>query len=113
MKRREFITLLGGAAASWPLAARAQQSSPALIGVLNASSATTFTKEIDTLRDALRNLGHVEGRNVRSEYRFGDGDLDRLSGLAAELVDLHPNVIVSFPLPTTLAVAKATTRFRL
>jgi putative tryptophan/tyrosine transport system substrate-binding protein len=108
VRRREFITVLGGAAAAWPFAARAQQSSPALIGVLNASAATTFTKELDTLRGALRDLGHVEGRNVRFEYRFADGDLDRLPGLAAELVGLNPNVIVTFPLPTTLAVAKAT-----
>jgi ABC-type uncharacterized transport system substrate-binding protein len=108
IRRRSFITLIGGAAAAWPLAARAQQSSPALIGVLNASAATTFTKELDTLRGALRDLGHVEGRNVRFEYRFADGDLDRLPGLAAELVGLNPNVIVTFPLPTTLAVAKAT-----
>jgi putative ABC transport system substrate-binding protein len=100
VRRREFITVLGGAAAAWPFAARAQQSSPALIGVLNASAATTFTKELDTLRGALRDLGHVEGRNVCFEYRFADGDLDRLPGLAAELVGLNPNVIVTFPLPT-------------
>jgi putative ABC transport system substrate-binding protein len=109
MMRREFITLLGGAAAAWPFAARAEQADRMRrIGVLNASAATTFTKELDTLRGALRDLGHVEGRNVRFEYRFADGDLDRLPGLAAELVGLNPNVIVTFPLPTTLAVAKAT-----
>jgi ABC-type uncharacterized transport system substrate-binding protein len=108
MKRREFITLLGGAAAAWPLAARAQQSSSALLGVLMAGAATTFTKELDTFRDALRGLGHVEGRNVRFEYRFADGYLDRLPGLAAELVQLNPNVIVSSPMPANVVVAKAT-----
>jgi ABC transporter substrate binding protein len=107
--RRQFVTLLGGSAAAWPLGARAQQSSLTLVGVLNASTALTFAKELDTLRGALRDLGYVEGRNVRFEYRFADGDIDRLSGLAADLVGLNPNVIVSFPLPTTLALAKATT----
>jgi|SoiMethySBSTD1v2_1073268.scaffolds.fasta_scaffold514052_1 putative ABC transport system substrate-binding protein len=109
--RREFVTLLGGAASPLlpPLAARAQQSSLTLVGVLNASTALTFAKELDTLRGALRDLGYVEGRNVRFEYRFADGDIDRLSGLAADLVGLNPNVIVSFPLPTRLALAKATT----
>jgi ABC-type uncharacterized transport system substrate-binding protein len=106
MKRREFITLLGGAAA-WPLAARAQQSSPALIGLLNAGAATTNTKAIDAFRDGLRNLGYIEGRNVRFEYRFADGYLDRLPTLAAELVRLNPNVLVSSAVPANLALAKA------
>jgi putative tryptophan/tyrosine transport system substrate-binding protein len=108
MNRRAFMTLLTGAAAAWPLAARAQQSSPVLIGMLNASAATSFKEHIDAFRDSLRGLGYVEGRNVRLEYRFADGHLDRLPGLAAELVRLNPNVIVSFPLPANLAVAKAT-----
>jgi putative tryptophan/tyrosine transport system substrate-binding protein len=108
MNRRAFMTLLTGAAAAWPLAARAQQSSPVLIGMLNASAATSFKEHIDAFRDSLRGLGYVEGRNVRLEYRFADGHLDRLPGLAAELVRLNPNVIVSFPLPANLAVAKST-----
>ena len=59
-------------------------------------------------RDGLRNLGHIEGRNVRFEYRFADGYLDRLPTLAAELVRLNPDVIVSTPVPANLAIAKAT-----
>jgi putative ABC transport system substrate-binding protein len=106
-KRREFITLIGGAAA-WPLAARAQQSSPALIGFLNAGAATTLKREIDAFHDGLRSLGHIEGRDVRFEYRFAGGDLDKLPALAAELVRLNPNVIVSSPVPANLAIAKAT-----
>jgi putative tryptophan/tyrosine transport system substrate-binding protein len=106
MKRREFITLLGSATAAWPLAASAQQS--ALIGFLNAGAATTLKREIDAFRDGLRNLGHIEGHNVRFEYRFADGYLDRLPTLAAELVRLNPNVIVSSPVPANLAIAKAT-----
>src|SRR5262245_46954146 len=107
MRRREFITLLGGAAAAWPLAARAQ-SSPVLIGVLNAGAAATLTKEIDAFRNSMRRLGYVENHDVRFEYRFGDGYLDRLPGLAAELVRLNPRVIVSSPVPANIAVAKAT-----
>jgi ABC-type uncharacterized transport system substrate-binding protein len=106
MRRREFITLVGGAAA-WPLAAASAQQS-ALIGFLNAGAATTLKREIDALRDGLRNLGHIEGHNVRFEYRFADGYLDRLPTLAAELVRLNPNVIVSSPVPANLAIAKAT-----
>jgi putative ABC transport system substrate-binding protein len=107
MNRREFITLLGGAAAAWPLAAASAQQS-ALIGFLNAGAATTLKREIDAFRDGLRNLGHIEGHNVRFEYRFADGYLDRLPTLAAELVRLNPNVIVSSPVPANLAIAKAT-----
>jgi putative tryptophan/tyrosine transport system substrate-binding protein len=108
LQRREFISLLGGAAAAWPLAARAQQSSPALIGFFNAGAATVLKQEIDAFRDGLRNLGHIEGRNVRFEYRFADGDLERLPALAGELVRLSPNVVVSSPVPANLAIAKAT-----
>jgi hypothetical protein len=105
-KRREFITL--GGVAAWPLAARAQQSSPALIGFLNAGAATILKEEIDAFREGLRSLGHIEGRNVRFEYRFADGYLDRLPALAAELIRLNPNVVVSSPVPANLAIAKAT-----
>jgi ABC-type uncharacterized transport system substrate-binding protein len=108
MKRRKFITLLGGAAAAWPLATRAQQLSPALIGFFNAGAATTLKRDIDAFRDGLRTLGHIEARNVRFEYRFADGDLDKLPALAAELVALNPNIIVSSPVPANLAIAKAT-----
>jgi ABC-type uncharacterized transport system substrate-binding protein len=110
MRRREFVTLLGAAAAAatWPLAARAQQASPALIGFLNAGAATTLKQEIDAFRDGLRSLGQIEGRDVRFEYRFAGGDLDKLPALAAELVRLNPNVIVSSPVPANLAIAKAT-----
>src|SRR4029077_8033696 len=108
MRRREFVTLLGGAAAAWPVAARAQQLSSILIGFLSASSAAAFAKEIDAFRDGLRKLGYIEGRNVRLEYRFASGDLDELAVLGAELVQLKPNIIVSFALPATLALAKAT-----
>jgi ABC-type uncharacterized transport system substrate-binding protein len=107
VKRREFITLLGGAAVAWPLAARAQ-SSPVLIGMLNAGAAAILTEEIDAFRSSMRRLGYVENRDVRFEYRFGDGYLDRLPGLAAELVGLNPSVIVSSPVPANIAVAKAT-----
>jgi ABC-type uncharacterized transport system substrate-binding protein len=108
MRRRDFITLLGGATATWPVAARAQQSSPALIGFFNAGAAIVLKQEIDAFRDGLRNLGHIEGRSVRFEYRLADGYLDRLPTLAAELVRLNPNVIVSSPVPANLAIAKAT-----
>jgi putative ABC transport system substrate-binding protein len=108
MRRRTFIALLGGAAAAWPLAARAQQSSSALVGFLNAGAAVTLKRELDAFRDGLSNLGHTEGRDIRVEYRFADGNLDKLTPLAAELVGLNPNVIVSSPVPANLAIAKAT-----
>ena len=108
MRRRQFISLLGSAAAAWPLVARAQQSLPALIGFLNAGAAATLKREIDAFRDGLRNLGHAEGRSVRLEYRFADGDLEKLPALAAELVALNPNIIVSSPVPANMAIAKAT-----
>ena len=107
MKRREFIGLVGGAAA-WPLAARAQQTPPVLIGILQAGSAVSTSPVLDAFRDAMRQLGYIEGRNIRFEYRFADGVIERLPGLAAELVGVNPSVIVSGPMPANLAVQKAT-----
>jgi putative tryptophan/tyrosine transport system substrate-binding protein len=110
VNRRAFMSLVSCAATSaWPLAARAQQQlSPTLIGFLNAGAPTTLKREIDAFRDGLRNLGRIDGRNVRFEYRFADGDLEKLPALAAELVALNPNIIVSAPVPANLAIAKAT-----
>jgi putative ABC transport system substrate-binding protein len=108
MRRREFIILLGGAAAVWPLATRGQQTQPVVIGVLNAASAASMAASHEAFRGALAQLGYVEGRNIRIEYRFADGYLERLPGLAEELVRLNPSVIVSAPVPANIAVHKAT-----
>jgi putative ABC transport system substrate-binding protein len=106
MKRREFITLIGGAAA-WPLAARAQQSKVARIGVLyiGLADAESFKKE---LRDGLRELGYVEGQNIAFEFRSAEGKLDRLPELASELVRLKVDVIVALYVPSALAAKQAT-----
>ena len=107
MRRREFITLLGGAAATWPLAARAQQSKMARIGALYIGTADSesFKKE---LREGLRELGYVEGQNISFEFRSAEGKLDRLPELAAELVRLKVDVIVTLYVPPTLAAKQAT-----
>jgi putative tryptophan/tyrosine transport system substrate-binding protein len=105
--RREFITLLGGAAAAWLLAAHAQQAKVARIGVLFIGLADTesFKKEV---REGLRELGYVEGQNVAFEFRSAEGQLDRLPGLAAELVQLKVDVIVTLYVPPSLAAKDAT-----
>src|SRR5215813_10953318 len=108
MKRREFITLLG-AAAAWPLAARAQQSGKiARIGYLstaNPRSAPNFA----AFEQRLRELGYVEGQNIVIEYRNAEGEIDRLPDLAADLVLLDVNVIVTASDPATRAAKGATT----
>jgi ABC-type uncharacterized transport system substrate-binding protein len=106
MRRREFITLLGGAAA-WPLAARAQQSKIARIGALyiGTADAESFKRE---LREGLRELGYLEGQNIEFEFRSAEGQLDRLPGLAADLVRLKVDVIVTLYVPPSLAAKQAT-----
>jgi putative tryptophan/tyrosine transport system substrate-binding protein len=102
MRRREFITLFGGAAAGWPLGAQAQQAKVAQIGVLFIGLADTesFKKEV---REGLRELGYVEGQNIAFEFRSAEGQLDRLPRLAAELVQLKVDVIVTLYVPPSLA----------
>jgi putative tryptophan/tyrosine transport system substrate-binding protein len=108
MKRREFIGLLGSAAA-WPLAARAQQTQGRpLISVLSPLPAAMAARNMEALRQGLRDLGYVEGRNVGFEFRYAEGDLSRLPALAAELAALQPAVIIAGSAPGAVAARDAT-----
>jgi putative tryptophan/tyrosine transport system substrate-binding protein len=109
LRRREFITLIGGAA-TWPLAARAQQVGKVpRIGYLSPGSAKPGPLAYhDEFRRGLRELGYVEGRNIALEYRFADGNFDRLAQLAGELVQLNVDVIVSVVTQASLAAKNAT-----
>ena len=111
LKRREFITLLGGAAAAWPLAARAQQPAAKVprIGFLGNSTADLEANLVGPFRDGLRALGYEEGRNIVIEYRWAEGEYERFPALIAELVASNVDVIVTAGTPASLAVKKATT----
>src|SRR5262245_8439265 len=107
MRRREFITLLGGAAVVWPFEARAQQSKVARVGALyiGLADAESFKKE---LREGLNEAGYMEGQNIAFEFRSAEGRLDRLPELASELVRLKVDVIVALYVPCALAAKQAT-----
>src|SRR5712672_1273601 len=107
--RREFITLLGGAAAAWPLAARAQQRAMPVVGLLSSRSPAVDTPLIAVMVQGLNETGLVEGRDFAVDYRFAEGRYDRLASLAADLVHRQVGVIVAIGGEPAAMAAKAAT----
>src|SRR5438552_5212182 len=108
VRRREFIKLLGGAAAAWPFAARAQQSALPVVGILLGSSAAANASFVAGFREDLRDAGYIEGQNVVIEARWGEGQYGGLPVLATKLINRPAAVIVASSLPSVFAAKAAT-----
>ena len=100
MKRRDFISLLGGAAAAWPFAARAQQPAMPVVGFMAGGSPSALSRQVAAFREGLKEAGFIEGMNVAVEYRYGEGQLDRFPTLASDLVRRQVAVLVASGGPT-------------
>ncbi len=109
MRRREFISLIGGTAATWPLAAQAQQTTTPVIGLLGSATANDWTPNVNAFQQGLRDAGYVEGSNVAIEARWANGQYERLPAMAAELVQRKVTVIAAFSTPAARAAKVATT----